>query len=202
MNTLLREMVNTITFDYETEEQLNETIEVLSVASALIEALSMPDETKDRSFDELLDLFDQTIQRFTAARRGMSLVSKLPAGPDRAKHASRIMSHMNKIRGLQTRLHKKIQQVAQETPVNESVDMVDLFVEAKGEFKQLDTLAQKVWAATGNEAKLKAMNTLIDGFKFKELQDKHRAKLPGMSDAKLDKFAADLMQVGHGNKVL
>jgi hypothetical protein len=71
-----------------------------------------------------------------------------------------------------------------------------------GEFKQLDVAAQKVWAAKG-DAKKAALVSLIKGFKFKGKQEAHLAKAEMMDNpTKMDKFAADLMQVGHGNKVV
>jgi len=79
-----------------------------------------------------------------------------------------------------------------------------ILVEAKGgEFKQLDAAAQKVWAAKG-DAKKEALISLIKSFKFKGTTEQHLAKVEGMasSPTKMDKFAADLMQVGHGNKVI
>lgn len=70
------------------------------------------------------------------------------------------------------------------------------------EYKQLDQAAQKVWAAKG-DAKKAALVSLIKSFKFKGKQESHLAKAEAMTNAnKMDKFAADLMQVGHGNKVV
>lgn len=79
-----------------------------------------------------------------------------------------------------------------------------ILIEAKGgEFKQLDVAAQKVWAAKG-DAKKEALISLINSFKFKGTTEQHLAKVEKMADNpnKMDKFAADLMQVGHGNKVV
>lgn len=71
-----------------------------------------------------------------------------------------------------------------------------------GDYKQLDKAAQKVWAAKG-DAKKAALVSLINSFKFKGKQEAHLAKAEAMTDPnKMDKFAADLMQVGHGNKVV
>ena len=71
-----------------------------------------------------------------------------------------------------------------------------------GEFKQLDQAAQKVWAAKG-DAKKTALMALINSFKFKGKQETHLAKAEAMTNpTQMDKFAADLMQVGHGNKVV
>jgi len=60
-----------------------------------------------------------------------------------------------------------------------------------------------VWAAKG-DAKKEALISLIKSFKFKGTTEQHLAKVEGMasSPTKMDKFAADLMQVGHGNKVI
>lgn len=73
----------------------------------------------------------------------------------------------------------------------------------KAEFKQLDVAAQKVWAAIG-DAKKSALISLINSFQFKGTTEQHLAKVEAMANnpTKMDKFAADLMQVGHGNKVV
>lgn len=71
------------------------------------------------------------------------------------------------------------------------------------EFNQLDSAAQEVWAATG-DAKHKALVVLIKSFKFKDKTEQYLTKADNMATdpIKMDKFAADLMQVGHGNKVV
>lgn len=70
------------------------------------------------------------------------------------------------------------------------------------DFKQLDKAAQKVWAATGDAKKI-ALVSLINSFRFKGKQNLHLTKAEEMTDPnKMDKFAADLMQVGHDNKVI
>jgi len=81
--------------------------------------------------------------------------------------------------------------------------------EAKGKgdpeqsFKQLDRLAQIVWAAKGVEAKKSALDKLIDALKFKDKADKFRRDADkATSEQRLDMLAANLMQVGHGDKVI
>jgi hypothetical protein len=41
----------------------------------------------------------QALSRYLAARYALSIVNKFAPGPYRAKHASRVMSMLNKLRG-------------------------------------------------------------------------------------------------------
>ena len=63
---------------------------------------------------------DVVIKQMEAAKRGLSIVSKLTPGEDRAKHASRVMTNMNKIRGNMRRIENSISalsQPAEEAPI-------------------------------------------------------------------------------------
>lgn len=45
----------------------------------------------------VIDLLDNTMKQFNAAKRGLGIANKL-TGPDKRKHASKVLSNMNKIR--------------------------------------------------------------------------------------------------------
>lgn len=51
---------------------------------------------------------DVAIERMAAAKKALGIVNKLQPGDFRAKHASRVLSNLNKIRGLVRRLEQKI----------------------------------------------------------------------------------------------
>ncbi len=54
--------------------------------------------------DDLMGMFDEASKRFEAARRGIGLTNKLPPGPERAQHRSRIMGNLNRLRALVDRI--------------------------------------------------------------------------------------------------
>lgn len=61
---------------------------------------------------QLSQKLDVLMRQFDAAKRGLSIVSRLTPGPDRAKHASRVMSNMNKIRGGMRRAEKALKMLS------------------------------------------------------------------------------------------
>jgi len=70
-------------------------------------------------------------------------------------------------------------------------------------FKQFDAMAQKVWATKDVEGKKAELKKMVGAFKYKDKQQKFYNKIEAETNAnKLDKLAADLMQVGHGNAVI
>lgn len=71
------------------------------------------------------------------------------------------------------------------------------------EYRQFDELSQAVWAAQSVEEKKALLNEMVDQFKFKEKQLKWRRKIEMENRPnRLDKMAADLMLVGHGEAVV
>lgn len=50
--------------------------------------------------NDLMGMFDEASKRFEAARRGIGLTNKLPPGPERTQHRSRIMGNLNRLRAL------------------------------------------------------------------------------------------------------
>ena len=74
--------------------------------------------------------------------------------------------------------------------------------EATG-YRQFDELAQAVWAAQSVEEKKELLREMVAQFKYKEKQAKFLRKIDLENrPQRLDKLAADLMQVGHGNAVV
>lgn len=65
----------------------------------------MPEPASNATSDEQLEL---AIRQFTAARRALGLVNKLGAGPTKARHASRVLVVLNKIRATIRRIEKQI----------------------------------------------------------------------------------------------
>lgn len=59
------------------------------------------------SHDDFMGMFDEASSRFEAARRGIGLTNKLPAGPERQQHRSRIMGNLNRLRALLDRIIKQ-----------------------------------------------------------------------------------------------
>lgn len=87
------------------QEILNEALE------AIFEDMgALPDFTPDNS-DLLFVQMTKACDQFEACRRAMSLANKLSAGPTKARHMSRIMSALNRIRGAIARIEKSIQQL-------------------------------------------------------------------------------------------
>jgi len=60
----------------------------------LIEAVEIPEDVTFEQIEKMMD----------AAKRGLGLVNKLKSGEQKKKHASAVLSNMNKIRGALRRL--------------------------------------------------------------------------------------------------
>lgn len=68
---------------------------------------------------------------------------------------------------------------------------------------QFDVEAQRVWTTPDIEGKKEILHRMIDAFKFPKKAEQFRQKVDKMtSGVALDRLAADVMQVGHGNKVI
>ena len=57
--------------------------------------------------NDLLAMFDEASKRFEAARRGIGITNRMPAGPERQQHRARIMANLNRLRALVDRIVKK-----------------------------------------------------------------------------------------------
>ena len=56
---------------------------------------------------DLAAAFDEAAKRLDAARRGLGLVNKLPAGQERTENRRRIMGNLNRLRALVDRITKE-----------------------------------------------------------------------------------------------
>lgn len=85
-------------------------------------------------------------------------------------------------------------------------DTVDASVlsEARGELRNLDKAAQKVWQARDLEAKKSVIKKeMIDKFVAKDKVEKITAQVDGFTKAsQVDQLAANLMQISHGDRVV
>ena len=98
------------------KELLNNEIDIDKLADELAEHISVVEQYMDNPVlmeDDHSDL-DVLLKQMDAAKRGMSIVSKLKPGEDRGKHASRVMTNMNKIRGRIKTLQRKIKAAEKE----------------------------------------------------------------------------------------
>jgi len=70
-------------------------------------------------------------------------------------------------------------------------------------YNQFDKLAQQVWTSTSIEDKKEILTKMVESFKFKDKQRQFYDVIKVETSLKrLDKIAADLMLVGHGDAVL
>lgn len=68
----------------------------------------------DGSMDEIMTAMEQVTKQMEAAKRGMGLINKLGDSPFRTKNRSRMMGHMNRIRGNLRRIEKMLAAVGDE----------------------------------------------------------------------------------------
>lgn len=73
-----------------------------AIACRLDEALSPVD-------GDLGDQLGILSKRFEAAKRGLGIVNRLPAGPVKTEHARRVMSNLNSIRAMLTRVTRNLE---------------------------------------------------------------------------------------------
>ena len=70
------------------------------------------------------------------------------------------------------------------------------------EFNNLNEAAQLVWNTSDLGAKKTSMIQMVKSFKFKQTAEQHITAINTMTSQKIDKLAADLMLVGHHEKVI
>lgn len=94
----------------ENKFDIEKVTEELEGYIAMTESLmdKMEELLNEGAIDEGSFFIDEIIRQMEAAKRGLSIISRLPPGEDRAKHASRVMTNMNKIRGRLRRAKKAI----------------------------------------------------------------------------------------------
>ena len=81
-----------------------EIAKVTESAQSLKEAVSFEDLPQG----DLQALLDEVDRRFEAAKRGLGIANRLPAGPYRQKHLRQIMGNMNRIRAMLYRIQREI----------------------------------------------------------------------------------------------
>lgn len=179
-------------------DKLNEELDRYADTITICEDVTINPINDKASAKQLMDLMGDAILRFTAARKGMGIVNKLKNPAERKKHASKVMSNINKLRGLMNRLDKAITKAnGGKKPVNEAVK------KNSAGFKNFEKMAQAVWTASGLEQKKKAMNNMIDAFKAKAKQSKFRQALEKESKLdRIDSMAANILHAGHGDAVV
>ena len=92
-------------------------INVEELTTELSEYVTVVEELMDQMITEGEgSALDVVIKQMQAAKDGLSIVSRLKPGPDRAKHASRVMTNMNKIRGAISRITKSLAKAAGSAP--------------------------------------------------------------------------------------
>ena len=87
----------------------------MKLSNILKEAVD-PINVADLNLEEQLE---EITKRMNAAYRGMGIVNRMPDSASRTKHRSRIMSNLNIIRGMLSRVLKK-----QAGPGDDTSDMV------------------------------------------------------------------------------
>lgn len=93
------------------EEQLAKELDSFAIVLSVMEDVAIAPISDTSSYDELIDLMGEAINRFTAARKGIGIANKLKSPEERKKHRSAIMRNMNKLRGLMARIDKKIKEL-------------------------------------------------------------------------------------------
>ncbi len=99
-----------------THKLIDDLTECGNSINGILDNLSQIDESeyvissseKLNTWNALMKTLDTAIFQFKAAKRGLSIISKLPVGENRKKHASRVMINMNKIRGSISRANKQL----------------------------------------------------------------------------------------------
>lgn len=95
----------------ELEDVYTELTTTCNKLNTITEDVTIPKISND-SITSLMLMMADAEKRYAATKRGLSLVSKLKPGPERAKHFSRITSNMNKLRAYNNRINKAIEQLS------------------------------------------------------------------------------------------
>ena len=76
-------------------------------------------------------------------------------------------------------------------------------MKTKDIYPNFDELAQGVWAAQTLEKKKELCRQMVDQFRYKEKQNQFYREIDRATNkTRLDRMAADLMQLPHGNRVV
>lgn len=113
------------------------------------------------------EIIDTITQRLAAAKKGLGLANKLKNPADKAKHRSRMMGNVNKIRGLLGRLVKKLGTVEYNNPASEEKEDLKVSMDKKKEADKKTSNAEKA-----------------KGVKYERPDPEERARLKKIMDEK------------------
>lgn len=102
--------LHTIATETELDDLYEQVVTACNNFNILTEDVDIPD-VPDSMIQSLMNIMADAEKRYAAAKKGLSIVSKLKAGPDRSKHFSRITSNMNKLRGYNNRINKAVEKL-------------------------------------------------------------------------------------------
>lgn len=114
---MLREL-HTSLIETELHNTFDDIINTSERIMLVCEDVNVPD-VPDGLLNNLLHIMDDAEKRYGAAKKGLSLVSKLKPGPERKKHFSRILGNMNKLRAYNERINKSLAKVSLTKTSNE-----------------------------------------------------------------------------------
>jgi len=97
--------------EQELQQVFNDIITSSEQIVMMCEDVSIPD-VPDSLLSNLQRIMDDAEKRYGAAKKGLSLVSKLKPGDDRKKHFSRILGNLNKLRAYNDRINKALAKVS------------------------------------------------------------------------------------------
>lgn len=104
--------LHTIAVEQELHDIYEQLVTTCNTMNVLCEDVNIPD-VPDTMIQSLVDIMADAEKRYAAAKKGLSLVSKLKAGPERSKHFSRILSNMNKLRAYNNKINKSVERLTQ-----------------------------------------------------------------------------------------
>lgn len=89
-------------------DQLSDAMDQMSILNEAEEGEKPKAQQNLKQWNAMMAVLNIALKQFEAAKKGLSIVSRLPVGENRKKHAGRVMSNMNKIRGSISRVNKQI----------------------------------------------------------------------------------------------
>lgn len=117
---MLQEL-HTLSTEQELQHIYEQIVSSVNEFNVLCEDVDIPD-VSDASLRTLINIMDDAEKKYNAAKRGLSIVSKLKPGTERAKHFSRITSNLNKLRGYNNRINKAVERITKVHDVDTSKD--------------------------------------------------------------------------------
>lgn len=117
---MLQEL-HTLSVEQELQNVYEQLILTIDEFNMLSEDVDIPD-ISEASLRTLINIMDDAEKKYNAAKRGLSIVSKLKPGQERAKHFSRITANLNKLRGYNNRINKAVEKITKIHDVDTSED--------------------------------------------------------------------------------